>query len=268
MAESRSSHPIAHSVQEAFAQEIDTSRISTVTEEPGKGMKAIIDGVPVYVGNATLMELHDIPYTPYKGYGTVLYVARKQTLLGHIVIADRIKESASSAIRALKDIGIRRTVMLTGDNCTVAEAVATELGIDEVHAELLPGDKVEAVEILLSHSADKQKLAFVGDGINDAPVLSRADVGFAMGNIGSDAAIEAADVVIMDDNIGKIASVVKIANKTMHIVRQNIVFALAIKLLVLILSSFGIAGMWEAVFADVGVSIIAILNAMRTLHIN
>lgn len=267
MAESRSSHPIAKSVCAAFSDEIDASRISSVKEESGKGIEAIIDGAPVYVGNAALMELHHIAYTPYTNYGTILYVAKEQQLLGHIVIADRIKEDSLPALSALKEVGVRHTVMLTGDNRSVAEAVAAELGIDEVRAELLPGDKVEAVEALLSCNTRKQKLAFVGDGINDAPVLSRADVGFAMGSIGSDAAIEAADVVIMDDKIGKIASVVKIANKTMRIVTQNIVFALAVKALILVLGAIGIASMWEAVFADVGVAVIAILNAMRTLRI-
>lgn len=266
MAESRSSHPIAKSVCEAFSAEIDASRIHSVTEESGKGLVAIIDNSSVYVGNAALMALHQIPYTPYDGYGTVLYVAKDRELLGYIVIADRIKDASLSAIRSLKEVGVQHTVMLTGDNRSVAEAVAAELGIDEVRAELLPGDKVEAVESLLSRNTEKQKLAFVGDGINDAPVLSRADVGFAMGSIGSDAAIEAADIVIMDDNLGKIASVIKIANKTMRIVIQNIVFALAVKFLILALGAMGLAGMWEAVFADVGVAVIAILNAMRTLR--
>lgn len=267
MAESRSSHPIAKSVCAAFSGEIDATRINSVKEESGKGIEAEIDHATIYVGNAALMELHHISYTPYEGYGTVLYVAKNQELLGYIVIADRIKETSPQAVRALKDVGVQRTVMLTGDNRSVAEAVASELGIDEVHAELLPGDKVAAVETLLSQNTSKQKLAFVGDGINDAPVLSRADVGFAMGSIGSDAAIEAADIVIMDDNIGKIASVVRIANKTMRIVIENIIFALIVKALILALGAMGIAGMWEAVFADVGVAVLAILNAMRTLRV-
>ena len=266
MAESRSSHPIAKSVCEAFSAEVDASRIHSVKEESGKGMVAVIDNSVVYVGNAALMELYQIPYTPYDGYGTVLYVAKEKELLGYIVIADQIKEAALPAIRTLKEIGVQHIVMLTGDHHSVAEVVADKLGIDEVHAELLPADKVKTVESLLSQNTEKQKLAFVGDGINDAPVLSRADVGFAMGSMGSDAAIEAADIVIMDDNIRKIPSVIKIANKTVRIAVQNIIFALVVKVLILILGALGLAGMWEAVFADVGVAVIAILNAMRTLH--
>lgn len=211
------------------------------------------------------MEQAGIPYQECKEAGTVIYVAREGVFAGSVLISDTIKEESFEAIRRLKAVGVRKTVMLTGDRKEVGEAVAKEIGLDGVYTELLPGDKVDKVEMLLEPLDEKRKLAFVGDGINDAPVLTRADIGIAMGSMGSDAAIEAADVVLMDDNPAKIATVVKIARKTLKIVKQNIVFALAVKALVLILGAAGMANMWEAVFADVGVSVIAILNAMRAL---
>ena len=212
------------------------------------------------------MKSESIFYTSCKSMGTVVYVACNGVFEGAVVISDTIKDGAKEAIHDMKQVGVRHTVMLTGDRKEAAETVAQTLGIDEVHAELLPGGKVEQVEALLKAEKEKERLAFVGDGINDAPVLTRADIGIAMGSMGSDAAIEAADIVLMDDDVTKIASVVKIARKTLRIVKQNIVFALAIKALVLILGALGMANMWEAVFADVGVSVIAILNSMRTLN--
>lgn len=225
----------------------------------------MIDGKAVLAGNGKLMEQAGIPYQECKEAGTVIYVAREGVFAGSVLISDTIKEESFEAIRRLKAVGVRKTVMLTGDRKEVGEAVAKEIGLDGVYTELLPGDKVDKVEMLLEPLDEKRKLAFVGDGINDAPVLTRADIGIAMGSMGSDAAIEAADVVLMDDNPAKIATVVKIARKTLKIVKQNIVFALAVKALVLILGAAGMANMWEAVFADVGVSVIAILNAMRAL---
>ena len=211
------------------------------------------------------MEENGISYPPCEEIGTVVYVACDGELAGTIVISDQVKEGAGEAIREMKKVGVKKTVMLSGDRQAAAQAVAKELGLDEVHAQLLPGDKVKWVEKLLKKQPKGQRLAFVGDGINDAPVLTRADIGIAMGSMGSDAAIEAADVVLMDDDVRKIASVVKISRKTLRIVKQNIVFALGVKALVLVLGAFGMANMWEAVFADVGVSVIAILNAMRAL---
>lgn len=229
-------------------------------------MKVKIDGKTVLAGNGKLMDKEGISYTEYTSVGTVVYVAEDGKFLGSILIADGIKEGVKDAIQGLKRSGVSKTVMLTGDKRNVAEAVAKEIGLDEVHAELLPGDKVDRVEELLRELKGNEKLAFVGDGINDAPVLSRADVGIAMGSMGSDAAIEAADVVLMDDDPGKIADIVRISRKTMGIVIQNIVFALGVKFIVLAMGAFGVANMWEAVFADVGVSVIAILNAMRALR--
>lgn len=219
----------------------------------------------VLAGNGKLMDEKGISYTECDSIGTVVYVAEDGRFLGSIVIADGIKDGVKDAIQRLKRAGVSKTVMLTGDRRNVAEAVAKEIGLDEVHAQLLPGDKVDAVESLMKFLPESKKLAFVGDGINDAPVLSRADVGIAMGSMGSDAAIEAADVVLMDDDPGKIADIVRISRKTMGIVMQNIVFALGVKFVVLAMGAFGVANMWEAVFADVGVSVIAILNAMRAL---
>lgn len=266
LAESYSDHPISRSIRDAWGKELDQSRLSDAEEISGHGMKVKIDGKTVLAGNGKLMDKEGISYTEYTSVGTVVYVAEDGKFLGSILIADGIKEGVKDAIRGLKRSGVSKTVMLTGDKRNVAEAVAKEIGLDEVHAELLPGDKVDRVEELLRELKGNEKLAFVGDGINDAPVLSRADVGIAMGSMGSDAAIEAADVVLMDDDPGKIADIVRISRKTMGIVIQNIVFALGVKFIVLAMGAFGVANMWEAVFADVGVSVIAILNAMRALR--
>ena len=266
LGEGYSNHPIANSIREAYGKELDLNRVTNTEEIAGHGIKAVIDGKTVLLGNEKLMKSESIFYTSCKSMGTVVYVACNGVFEGAFVISDTIKDGAKEAIRDMKQVGVRHTVMLTGDRKEAAETVAQTLGIDEVHAELLPGGKVEQVEALLKAEKEKERLAFVGDGINDAPVLTRADIGIAMGSMGSDAAIEAADIVLMDDDVTKIASVVKIARKTLRIVKQNIVFALAIKALVLILGALGMANMWEAVFADVGVSVIAILNSMRTLN--
>ena len=265
LAESYSDHPISRSIRDAWGKELDQGRLSDAEEISGHGVKVKIDGKTVLAGNGKLMKKEGIAYTECASVGTVVYVAEDGVFLGSIVIADGIKDGVKDAIRGLKQAGVTKTVMLTGDKRNVAEAVAKEIGLDEVHAELLPGDKVDRVEALLKELKGKEKLAFVGDGINDAPVLSRADVGIAMGSMGSDAAIEAADVVLMDDDPREIADIVKISRKTMGIVMQNIVFALGVKCIVLAMGAFGVANMWEAVFADVGVSVIAILNAMRAL---
>ena len=266
LGEGYSNHPIANSIREAYGKELDLNRVTNTEEIAGHGIKAVIDGKTVLLGNEKLMKSESIFYTPCKSMGTVVYVACNGVFEGAVVISDTIKDGAKEAIHDMKQVGVRHTVMLTGDRKEAAETVAQTLGIDEVHAELLPGGKVEQVEALLKAEKEKERLAFVGDGINDAPVLTRADIGIAMGSMGSDAAIEAADIVLLDDDVRKIASVVKIARKTLRIVKQNIVFALAIKALVLILGALGMANMWEAVFADVGVSVIAILNSMRTLN--
>lgn len=266
LGEGYSNHPIANSIREAYGKELDLNRVTNTEEIAGHGIKAVIDGKTVLLGNEKLMKSESIFYTSCKSMGTVVYVACNGVFEGAVVISDAIKDGAKEAIRDMKQVGVRHTVMLTGDRREAAETVAQTLGIDEVHAELLPGGKVEQVEALLKAEKQKERLAFVGDGINDAPVLTRADIGIAMGSMGSDAAIEAADIVLMDDDVTKIASVVRIARKTLRIVKQNIVFALAIKALVLILGALGMANMWEAVFADVGVSVIAILNSMRTLN--
>lgn len=266
-AEAYSNHPIALSIKEAYRGEIDPSRIEEVTEKGGHGIRALVDKHVVLVGNNKLMDEAHISYHDCTMVGTILHVALDGVYVGHIVIADVIKPEAKQALRDLHSVGIRKTVMLTGDRTEVAQAVAQEIGIDEVYAQLLPQDKVSKVEKLLSQQHQKEKLAFVGDGINDAPVLTRADIGIAMGAMGSDAAIEAADVVLMDDDPCNIACAIKIARKTMRIVWQNIVFALGIKFAVLILAAVGIATMWLAVFADVGVAILAILNAMRCMKV-
>lgn len=271
LAESYSTHPIAASIREAYEAssqaKLDTSALGQSEEISGHGIKTEIEGSTVLAGNGKLMERMGIPYESCNSIGTVVYVARDGVFAGTIVISDTIKEHSAQAVAALKKAGVRRTVMLTGDRKAVGEAVAEKLGLDEVCTELLPADKVEKVEELLKSEGEGRKLAFVGDGINDAPVLTRADIGIAMGSMGSDAAIEAADIVLMDDDPARIALTVRIARKTLAIVKQNIVFALAVKALVLALGAFGMANMWEAVFADVGVSVIAILNAMRALKI-
>ena len=265
LAESYSDHPISRSLKEAYGKDIDNSRVTDVEEIAGHGVQAKVDGVEVCVGNDKLMESIGVAWHPCHRVGTTVHVESQGVYLGHIVISDEVKEDAAQAIADLKAIGVRKTVMLTGDAQAVGEDVAQRLGLDEVHAQLLPADKVDRVEALLQEKTGKGRLAFVGDGINDAPVLSRADLGIAMGGLGSDAAIEAADVVLMDDKPSKIAVAIRVARKTLRIVRQNIVFALGVKLLVLALGAVGLANMWEAVFADVGVSVIAILNAMRAM---
>ena len=266
-AESFSSHPISKSLQKAYGRDIDKNRVSDVTEISGKGVTAKVDGRLVAAGNGKLLKHLGIAYTECDQIGTQVYVAVDGVFAGCIVISDLLKPHAKEAIAALKKAGITKTVMLTGDTKKVADSVASELGISEVHSELLPADKVTRVEELLAQKSEKEKLAFVGDGINDAPVLSRVDIGIAMGALGSDAAIEAADIVLMDDKPSKIASAIGIARKTMRIVWQNIVFALGVKFAVLVLAAIGLATMWLAVFADVGVAILAILNAMRCMRV-
>ena len=267
LAESYSDHPISRSIKDAWGSAVDMNRVSDTEEISGHGVKAVIDGHVVLAGNSKLMKEMQVDYKECPSIGTVVYVAQDGVFKGSIVISDTIKEEAYKAIRDLKKVGVRRTVMLTGDKKEVGEAVAARLGLDEVHAELLPDGKVAKVEELLAGLHGKDKLAFVGDGINDAPVLSRADIGIAMGSMGSDAAIEAADIVLMDDDPSKISDVVRISRRTMSIVKQNIIFALGVKAIVLLMGAFGMANMWEAVFADVGVSVIAILNAMRALSL-
>ena len=266
-AEDYSNHPISQSIQKAYGKKIDNSRISDVQEIAGHGVRAVIDGKTVLAGNAKLMNGENIVYTPSDAIGTVIYLACNGKYAGYIVIEDEVKADAPAAIRALKEVGVRKTVMLTGDADAVGKKVAQKLGLDQAYTELLPADKVDRVEAMLKQTSEKGKLVFVGDGINDAPVLARADVGIAMGGLGSDAAIEAADVVLMTDEPSKISAVVRIARKTIRIVNENIVFALGVKLLVLILGATGYANMWAAVFADVGVSVIAILNAIRAMRV-
>ena len=267
LAECSSSHPISKSLQKAYGKPIDRNRVTDIEEISGHGVKAKVDGVEVAVGNAKLMKQMDLPYSECHEVGTIVHVAVDGTYAGHILISDQLKPHAKQAIQDLKRAGITKTVMLTGDMKRVADQVAAELGIDEVHSELLPADKVAKVEELLAKKDEKEKLAFVGDGINDAPVLSRADIGIAMGALGSDAAIEAADVVLMDDDPQKIAKAIKISRKCLRIVYENIYFALGIKAICLILGALGIANMWMAIFADVGVMVIAVLNAIRALFV-
>ena len=267
LAESFSDHPIAQSVRAAFQGQLDPKRVCDSTNDAGHGVTANIDGKHVVVGNAKMLAASGVETPDCEVVGTILHVLVDDVYAGHIVIADTVKADAEQTIRELHAAGVKRTVMLTGDREEVAAAVANQLGVDEFHAQLLPGDKVERVEALLATESGKGKLAFVGDGINDAPVLTRADVGIAMGAMGSDAAIEAADVVLMDDKPSNISRAIRVARKTMTIVWQNIIFALGIKLLILVLAALGIANMWLAVFGDVGVAIIAILNAMRAMGV-
>ena len=266
-AESYSNHPISLSLKRAYSKEIDNGRISDVEEISGHGVIATVDGKKVMAGNIKLMKMMDIPYFKGELIGTIVHVVVNNKYIGYIVIADEVKEDSAQAIKELKAANIKQTVMLTGDNKSIGSKVAKELGLDKVYAELLPADKVEKLEELFSQKSKKGKLAFVGDGINDAPVLARADIGIAMGGLGSDAAIEASDVVIMTDEPSKIATTMKISKKTLKIAHQNIVFAIGIKIIVLILSAFGITTMWAAIFADVGVTIIAVLNAFRALNV-
>lgn len=266
VAESYSTHPISMSLQLAHGEDIAEGSVKNLEEISGHGIKGEIEGHTVYVGNGKLMDKAGVKWQDCSHVGTIVHVAMDGEYMGHIVISDVIKDDALNAIKSLHTLGVKKTVMLTGDRRAVGEKVAQDLGIDEVHTELLPGDKVACVEKLLQEKSPKGKLAFVGDGINDAPVLAGADIGIAMGALGSDAAIEAADIVLMDDKPSKIAAAIKISRKTMRIVKQNIVFALAVKGLILALGALGFANMWEAVFADVGVAVIAILNAMRALR--
>ena len=266
-AESYSSHPISKSIKSAYGKKIDNAKISDVNEISGNGVLAVADGKKIAVGNSKLMDKLGVEYTACSKVGTVVYVAVDGKYCGYILISDALKPTSVSAVRELKNCGVRKTVMLTGDSKKVADAVAKELGADEVYSELLPADKVSQVERLLADKGEKEKLAFVGDGINDAPVLSRADIGIAMGALGSDAAIEAADIVLMDDDPMKISKAIKISSKCLRIVNENIYFALGVKALCLILGAVGIANMWVAIFADVGVMVIAVLNAIRALSV-
>ena len=267
LAESASSHPISRSLQRAYGKEIDRSRVTDIREISGNGVTARVDGIEVAAGNSKLMDRLGVKWTDCHQAGTIIHMAVDGRYAGHIVISDIEKPHAKEAVRALRSAGVEKTVMLTGDSWKVAEHVAADLGIDEVHAELLPADKVEKVEELIEKRPEKGKLAFVGDGINDAPVLSRADIGIAMGAMGSDAAIEAADIVLMDDDPLKIAKAIRISRKCLRIVYENIWFAIGIKLICLVLGAVGIANMWLAIFADVGVMIIAVLNAIRALFV-
>ena len=267
LAESASSHPISRSLQKAYGKEIDRSRVTDIKEISGGGVIARVDGTEVAAGNDKLMNQLGIPYINCHSVGTIIHMAVNGTYAGHIVISDVIKPHSKEAVQALKAAGVRQTVMLTGDARKVADQVASELGLDSVYSELLPEDKVNKVEELLKSKPENAKLAFVGDGINDAPVLGRADIGIAMGAMGSDAAIEAADVVLMDDDPLKIAKAIRISRKCLRIVYQNIIFAIGIKLICLVLGAMGIANMWLAIFADVGVMIIAVLNAIRALFV-
>ena len=266
-AECYSNHPISISVKRAYGKQIDKSKIKSTEELSGRGIVAIINEKTVLVGNEKLLNENNIEFEKNNDIGTILYVAIDKKYVGNIVIADKIKEDAKDSIMSLKKSNIKQAVMLTGDRKAVGENVAGILGIDKVYTELLPDGKVEKVEELLKEKSEKGKLAFVGDGINDAPVLALADIGIAMGGLGADSAIEAADIVLMTDEPSKIVDTIKLSKKTMKIVKENIIFAISIKVLVLILSAIGISTMWEAVFADVGVSIIAILNALRVLNV-
>ena len=267
LAECSSSHPISKSLQKAYGKEIDRSRVTDIEEISGNGVTAKVDGVSVAAGNEKLMEKLGIEFVACNHVGTVVHMAVDGKYAGHILISDTVKPHAKQAIKELKKCGVKKTIMLTGDRKNVADYVAKDLGIQEVYSELLPGDKVSKVEALLANKTEKEKLAFVGDGINDAPVLSRADVGIAMGAMGSDAAIEAADIVLMDDDPLKIATAIHIARKCIRIVYENIYFAIGIKLICLLLGALGIANMWMAIFADVGVMVIAVLNAIRALFV-
>ena len=266
LAESYSDHPISASLRAAWNRALDKNRVTDVQEIAGRGIHALVDGRSVYAGNERLMADVHVESRPCHRQGTIVHVALDGVYMGHIVIADRVKEGSAEAIAELKALGVARTVMLTGDQSAVAQSVAKELGVDEVHAELLPGDKVEQVERLMKQKPEGAMLAFVGDGINDAPVLRRADLGIAMGGVGSDAAIEAADIVLMDDDPRKLPCAIRIARHTLRIANQNIIFALSVKAIILIMGAMGLANMWLAVFADVGVSFLAILNAMRAMR--
>ena len=263
--ESISAHPIAQSILQAYGGSIERARLGEMHETAGHGLAGQLDGRELLLGNEKLLESKEIDFPAVKEHGTVVYAAHGGSYVGHIVIADVLKPGAAEALRALRDVGVEKLVMLTGDRKEAAEAIAAEVGVDTVYHDLLPADKVEQVERLLTEAKPGERVGFVGDGINDAPVLMRADVGIAMGSLGSDAAIEAADLVIMDDDLSKLADIIRISRKTVRIVRQNVAFALAVKAAVLVLGIFGLANMWEAVFGDVGVTVLAVLNAMRAL---
>ena len=268
-AENYSNHPIANSIKHSFGKNIDGDKVCESHEITGLGLEVLVENHKIYIGNIELMNSKNIDFEEASEIGTIVYIAIDEKYAGYIVISDKIKDEANFAISNLKKENINKTVLLTGDNEKTAKYVADELHIDEHFSKLLPDDKVHKVEELIATSGSNcAKVAFVGDGINDAPVLTRADIGIAMGGLGSDAAIEAADVVIMDDDISKIATAIKISQKTLRIVKQNIFLAIGVKLLVLVLSAFGISNMWQAIFADVGISILAILNSMRMLIIN
>ena len=266
-AEGYSNHPISRSIKKAYGRDIDYTRIAATQELSGYGVRAEVDGQAVLAGNGKLMASADIPYRESTLPGTVVHVAAGSTYMGHIVISDEVRPDSAHTVKALRQQGIKKTVMLTGDRRDVGERVAGELGLDEVHTELLPSDKVQQVEKLLAEKSTSGRLVFVGDGLNDAPVLSRADIGIAMGGLGSDAALEAADIVLMDDAPSKIITALKISRKTRRIVIQNIVLALGVKAAVLVLGALGLANMWQAIFADVGVLVIAVLNAARALNV-
>ena len=267
LAESHSSHPISRSLKLAHGKELDLGRVEDVQEISGSGVIAVVDGHNVAAGNLNMMRHVGVTGRECRSAGTIVHVAVDGKYAGHIVISDEMKDTSEEAMRALKSAGVKKTVMLTGDKESVAKAVAEMVGIDEYHAGLLPADKVRIVEEMLQEEGEKEKLAFVGDGINDAPVLSRADIGIAMGALGSDAAIEAADVVLMDDDPRKIAKAIKIARKCIRIVYENIYFAIGVKLICLLLGALGIANMWLAIFADVGVMVLCVLNAIRCLAV-
>ena len=268
IAESYSSHPISVSLQKAYGKEIDKKRLGTIEEIAGHGIHAFVDGKEFYIGNQKLLQSREITIPQVSQIGTVVFVAEHDKLLGYIIIADEEKDDAALAVSLMKKCGVKKTVMLTGDRQETAKNIAEKLGIDEYYAELLPGDKVDKMEKLFSEKTPNGKIVFVGDGINDAPVLARADIGIAMGGLGSDAAIEAADIVIMTDEPSKIAKAIQISNKTLRIVHENIAFALGVKIFILILAALGMASMWAAVFADVGVAFLAILNAMRAMKVS
>ena len=265
-AETHSSHPIAVSIKEHYGKEIDERRIDEYNDLSGHGVQAVVDGKEILAGNAKLMAKYGIPFKEVEEVGTVVYLAIEGAYAGYLLIADTIKEDAAEGIALMKEKGVEHIIMLTGDSKAVAEAVGSKLGIDEIHSELLPQDKVEKMEEIMVRKNKKEKVAFVGDGINDTPVLARSDIGIAMGGLGSDAAIEAADIVIMDDKPSKIGTAMQVAKDTRQIVWQNIILALAIKGVFLVLGALGVASMWEAVFADVGVTVIAVLNSMRILN--
>lgn len=264
--ESYSNHPIANSIRTAYGQEVDENRVSQITELPGQGMSGRVDGRQLYLGNARLMEVQGIAYPAIDSTGTVLYLAEDSHFLGYFLITDQVKETSIEALKDLQAVGIKKTVLLSGDRQAVVDEFAQQFAFNDAFGDCLPQDKVSTFEEILTQS--QQAVAFVGDGVNDAPVLARADVGIAMGGLGSDAAIESADVVLMDDDLGKLPQVIRLAKKTVRIAQQNMTLAIVVKLIFLVLSGLGISNMWEAIFADVGVTLLAVWNALRTLRID